>query len=112
MTEQRRLDPAERIRLAAQNAAEFHKGGAYLETDVNRARAFAVVHIEREDESPLRLNLDEVTRETLLFNGRRDAAHALLNTISLMVRLRRVERLLWLILTVIVVGLGGLLLRR
>lgn len=76
-------------------------GKAADENEINRIVALHVIAEDGGDEQPGYLS--ELSKETLLLHGRQDAAHALLNTVSILKRQRRLERLVW-ILLIIVVG--------
>lgn len=64
-------------------------------------------HIAREtvfDEENGRMHepLSDETRDTLIRHGRQDAAHGLLNTITIINQLRSIRRLLWLAIWLLV----------
>lgn len=70
------------------------KGSVTYENDRNCLIARFSVHSERtgEGQAPGRMDLSDEATERLLFYGRQDAAHALLNTISLLSDMRDLKR--------------------
>lgn len=80
--------------------------GTKLPSDINGLIARNVLHEELGYFPKSRIRqyrLDEATRDRLLVHGRQDAAHALLNSITILEEISRLKRLLWIALALIAV---------
>lgn len=78
-----------------------------MKGDINDNKAIArnVLHEELGyyGERKPQYDLEEGIRDTLIAHGRQDAAGALLNTISLLNEIKRLKRLCWLIIFLLIV---------
>jgi hypothetical protein len=96
---------AEKREIGLQAAMKMVPSGPNHDSHVNLMRARFVAHDERtEEEGPIPLILNETSRDRLMFNGRQDVAHALLNTITILERTRRIERKLNFLIAAVVVA--------
>lgn len=86
--------PKEALRSQIQAALDFPLPDNNREMTTNRAIARNVLHTElgRYAETQPVYSLDQETRDRLIAHARQDAAHALLNTISLMKEVRRINQ--------------------
>ncbi len=66
-----------------------------------------VVHDEETEEEPLTYFLSEKTRNKIIYNGRQDAAHAVLNTITIIRKVNLVNRLLMNLIAMVAVLICG-----
>lgn len=92
-------DLPEWLKLEIQ-ASKDVRGRSPDEVEINRMLAQRSMETDAQDEGVGFLSSE--SKEALLLHGRMDAAHAVLNTVSLMRRQRRMERLLWILLALLV----------
>jgi hypothetical protein len=86
MSDDDKPDARAELQSKLKAARDVMPSGEQWQKRVNRLVAQNMLHQElgRFKERPPNYRLDEVTRDRLIVHARQDAAHALLNTISLM----------------------------
>ena len=77
------------------------------DSNANKILARIVTMDERSQEDVIPSNLSDRLRDKFIFNGREDAAHALLNTIVILRKVNLANRLLMVLIALVVVLICG-----